>query len=216
MPAVYDQLDLGSCTAQAVCGAYAYLSERNGRPDLDPSRLFLYFNSRVIEGTEGYDSGAMIRDVIKSAVTDGVCHELQWPYLVRRFKDIPSGEAYGHAIQHKTLSYARISASVAQMRGMLAQGFPFIFGLTLFNSFMSDEVAKSGMVPFPEPGEPLIGGHAMLAVGYDNYARCFLVRNSWSSGWGDQGYCWIPYDYMGHSDLCDDRWVIRDTDEGRS
>lgn len=216
MPPVYDQLTLGSCTAQAVCGAYSYISERSGRPDIDVSRLFLYYNSRVIEGTTEFDAGAMIRDVIKSAVTDGICHELQWPYLVRMFKDIPSGEAYGHAIQHKALSYERISASVSQMRGILAQGFPFVFGLTLFDSFMSDMVAKTGVVPFPELGEPLIGGHAMLAVGYDNGDRTFLVRNSWSTGWGDQGYCKIPYDYMGHADLCDDRWVIRDTDGGRS
>lgn len=212
-PPVYDQGQLGSCTGNAIAGAMQFI-RRNARPpltpDFDPSRLFIYYNERVMEGTVDTDSGAMIRDGIKSVAKLGVCPEVpDWPYDIARFADRPPTYAYQAALAHRAISYRRLINSTAQLRGCLASGSPFVFGFSVYESFESENVAQSGVVPMPQADERQLGGHAVMAVGYDDASQRFIVRNSWGAGWGQQGYFTMPYAYLTESNLADDFWVIR-------
>jgi C1A family cysteine protease len=210
MPAVYDQLQLGSCTANGIAGAVQYERRRqNLGPDFVPSRLFIYYNERAMEGTVGTDSGAMIRDGIKSVASQGVCPEMEWPYVISQFAVTPPSNCYGEAVRFRALSYLSVPQTVTQMKGCLAQGFPIIFGFTVYESFESDAVARTGNVPFPGYNEAVLGGHCMLCVGFlDNY-QYFICRNSWGPAWGASGYCYLPYSYLTDAALASDFWTIR-------
>jgi len=208
-PSVYNQGPLGSCTANAIAGAIAFDQLKQALADpFTPSRLFIYYNERLIEGTVDEDAGAMIRDGIKSVAKQGAPHETLWPYTIARFRTRPVKPAYIDARKHPALLYERIMRDLDQCRGCLASGFPFVFGFSVFDSFESAAVAKTGKVPMPAPSERLLGGHAVLAVGYDHAARRFLVRNSWGPSWGRAGYFTMPYDYLIEAGLSDDFWSI--------
>jgi len=107
------------------------------------------------------------------------------------------------------VSYSRVSQTPSQMKGCLASGFPFVFGFTVYDSFESQDVAKTGVVPMPASGESVLGGHAVLAVGYDDGQQRFIVRNSWGTGWGMHGYFTMPYAYLTDRGLASDFWTIR-------
>ena len=208
-PPVYDQGELGSCTAHAIAGAVEFALMRQKAADVfTPSRLFIYYNERVIEGTVNEDSGAMLRDGIKSVARLGAPHERLWPYDIARFRARPAPAVYGDGLRHQALLYRRIMQRLDQMKGCLASGYPFVFGFAVYESFESARVAHTGVVPLPTPYEALLGGHAVAAVGYDDDRSAFLVRNSWGAGWGDHGYCTMPYAYLADSNLSDDFWVI--------
>src|SRR6266567_2051153 len=207
-PPVYDQGNLGSCTANAIAAAYQFEQRAQKAPDWVPSRLFIYYNERVIEHTVDSDSGAMIRDGVKSVAKQGVCPETAWPYLIEMFATRPPIDAYRVALQNRALTYRRVPRSLTQMKGCLAAGAPFIFGFSVYASFESVEVARTGLVPMPGGGEELLGGHAVLAVGYTDATQRFLVRNSWGSGWGRAGYFSMPYAYLLDRGLASDFWTI--------
>src|SRR4029077_8900320 len=158
-PAVYDQGMLGSCTANAIGGAIEFDRLKQSLPDFVPSRLFIYYNERVIEGTVNLDSGAMIRDGIKSVASQGVCPEPEWPYIISNFAEKPSAQAYEDAESDRAVSYQSLVQDLGQMRGCLASGYPFIFGFTVYESFESPGVAQTGHVPMPGPSERAVGGH---------------------------------------------------------
>jgi len=207
--AVEDQGDLGSCTANALVGNLEFLCRKHTqRTPPNYSRLFVYYNERVIEGTVGEDSGAMLRDGVKSLVKKGACLESAWPYFVQRFARKPPSVAYTAAQRHRVTSYHRI-VSLLEMRQCLAEGYPFVFGFSVYDSFVSAAVAKSGIVPMPDRLETQLGGHAVMAVGYDDVARTLLVRNSWGTSWGMRGYFTMPYDYVASTELADDFWTLR-------
>jgi C1A family cysteine protease len=208
MPRVYDQGELGSCTANAIGAAFEFSQIKQGQTDFMPSRLFIYYNERAIEGTIDTDSGAMIRDGMKSVAKLGVCTEETWPYDIPRFTEKPPRKAYTEAKKHQALVYRRVLGQLHQMQGCLAQGYPFVFGFSVYESFMSPEVAQTGKVPLPPRGEQLIGGHAVLAVGYDDAEQSFIVRNSWGTSWGIKGYCMMPYGYLTDSQLARDFWAV--------
>jgi len=209
-PPVYDQGALGSCTANAIAGALQFDEMKQAEADaFTPSRLFIYYNERVIEGTVDEDSGAMLRDGIKSVAKQGAPHEVLWPYRITKFRDKPSAAAYTDAAKHQALLYQRVPRTRDQMKGCLAEGYPFVFGFSVYESFESAAVARSGVVPMPSPRESLLGGHAVLAVGYDDATARFLLRNSWGGGWGQAGYGTIPYDYLLDANLSDDFWTVR-------
>jgi C1A family cysteine protease len=209
-PDVYDQGQLGSCTANAIGAAFEFeLMKQKAVSIFVPSRLFIYYNERAIEHTVSIDSGGMIRDGVKSINQQGVCPEKMWPYNIDMFTKKPSAECYTDAKKHQALSYQRISRKLEQMQSCLAEGYPFIFGFTVYDSFESEAVAKSGKLDMPKPSEKECGGHAVLAVGYDNSSNRFIVRNSWGDKWGIKGYFTMPYEYLLNENLSDDFWSVR-------
>ncbi len=209
-PPVYDQGELGSCTAQAIAAALQFDQIRQAQSDVfTPSRLFIYYNERAIEGTIEEDAGAMLRDGIKSVVRHGAPHEPLWPYVVARFTRTPGAAVYRDAAEHQALLYERVVQSERELKGCLASGFPFVFGFSVYESFERARVERTGAVPMPAPGESVVGGHAMLAVGYDDTARRFVVRNSWGDAWGRRGYGTMPYAYLLDRALAADLWAIK-------
>jgi C1A family cysteine protease len=208
-PPVYDQGQLGSCTANAIAAAIQYDEIKQGLPSRAPSRLFVYYNERAIEGTVSTDSGAMIRDGIKSVNKVGVCPESEWPYLIRNYAKQPLHLCYLHAADTEAVQYQRVTRDLDHMRACLADGYPFVFGFSVYASFESRVVALDGVVPMPKRGESLLGGHAVMAVGYDDASDRFIVRNSWGTQWGDGGYCTMPYAYLTTRGLSSDYWTIR-------
>jgi C1A family cysteine protease len=208
-PPVYDQGQLGSCTGNGIAGAIEFDRLKLGKKTFTPSRLFIYYNERVMEGDVNQDNGAQIRDGIKSVATVGAPPEADWPYDIRKFADKPPEAAYKDAKLDLVSSYARVAQALSQMQGCLAEGYPFVFGFTVYESFESAKVAKTGIVPMPASGEKVVGGHCVVAVGYDDQKRAFIIRNSWGTGWGLKGYCLMPYEYLIRPNLADDFWTIR-------
>jgi C1A family cysteine protease len=209
-PPVYDQGPLGSCTANAIAGAIQFDQGKQGAKVFMPSRLFIYFNEREMEGSAGSDSGGAIRDGVKSIAGQGVCAETEWPYDISRFAEKPPPQCYTDAQECQAISYRRLaSKNLDQLKGCLASGCPFVFGFTVYDAFGSDLVAKTGELSMPCPEEQTQGGHAVLAVGYDDAAGRFTVRNSWGADWGLSGYFTMPYAYLTCPDLADDFWAVR-------
>lgn len=219
--AVEDQGELGSCTGQAIASAIELLDIRpNGKRMpmraagaaagtwTDISRLFIYYNERRYIGTVREDSGAYIRDGIKSVSKIGAAKEALWPYDISRFRNKPPKEAYADAATRRFRSYERVT-DLDSMLACLAEGYPFVFGFTCYDAFLSEQVARTGVLNMPKAGEREQGGHAVLAVGYSLASKRFTVRNSWGEGWGRKGYFTMPFDYLADRNLSDDMWTIR-------
>jgi C1A family cysteine protease len=203
MPPVYDQGQLGSCTANALCASYEYLSKKMG------SRLFLYYNERKIENDINQDGGAELSDGIKSLCKNGICLESEWPYDTTKFAECPPEICYADALKNKTLKVKNIQNTLEGMKTCLSQGFPFVVGIKVYSEFETEEVAKTGMVPMPSATSQCLGGHAVCVVGYDDEKKLWGVRNSWgSANWGINGYFYLPYEYLTNSDLSSDLWAI--------
>jgi C1A family cysteine protease len=209
-PPIYDQGQLGSCTANAIAGMLEFDQIRQVEHSFVPSRLFIYYNERAKEGTVNEDAGAMIRDGVKVVAKQGYCDELGWSYDISRFAVKPPAFCYAYALKFKALSYQRIQVhNLHAMKACLALSFPFVFGFLVYESFESNEVASTGVMPMPQSGEQILGGHAVMACGYDDARQALLVRNSWGIDWGLAGYFWMPYAYLTASKLTDDFWTIR-------
>ncbi len=203
---IENQGRLGSCTANALAGHLQFLEKVSGQTYKDVSRLFIYYNERAVEGTVGFDSGAMIRDGIKALAKYGVCLESSWPYDISKFTRKPAAVCYKEGLKHRITSYHRLQ-TLGEMLNCLAEGFPFVFGFTVYESFESLKVAQTGLVPMPKKSERTLGGHAVMAAGYDQKQKRFIVRNSWGPQWGQAGYFTMPYAYF--KTLASDFWTIR-------
>ena len=222
LPPAYDQGQIGSCTANASAGAFEFALRKENLADFMPSRLFIYYNERAMEGHTGSDSGAQIRDGMASIAKQGVCPETEWPYDATpadpntgqfpagaRDGEKPTALCYADALRNLATSYLRVSQDLDQMRGCLASGYPFVLGFTVYQSFETQQVAQTGEAQLPAPGEQVVGGHAVLVTGYDDSQQRFLVRNSWGTGWGKDGYFTIPYAYLTNPQLASDIWTVR-------
>jgi C1A family cysteine protease len=207
-PTIYNQGNLGSCVANgtACCIQFGQIKYSFAHQFI-PSRLFIYYNTRVIENSVNSDSGTTIRDALISVNKQGACPETIWPYVTSKFAVKPTNQAYVSGSQHLVKTYTRVIFDLNQMKQCLIDGFPFIFGILLYTSF--DNIGSDGLVPVPNKNESLLGGHCMTCVGYDDGLQRFIVRNSWGTNWGDKGYCYIPYSYMSDSNNTFDLWTIR-------
>jgi C1A family cysteine protease len=220
MPPIYDQGQLGSCTANGIAGCLEYEAMRQGEPRVVPSRLFIYYNERAIEGTVNTDSGAQIRDGIKVVATQGAPPESEWPYSDADpgpFQKKPPPNVYTDAVKHEALVYKRIipGGPGAPIRSAVAAGYPVVFGFSVpayFEDGTWDPTSQSLRVP--GPNDQFIGGHCVLISGYDftrtrfpnNALKC---RNSWGSSWGMQGHYWMDAGWFDpNAGLVDDLWVI--------
>jgi C1A family cysteine protease len=217
-PPVYDQGNLGSCTANALSAAFECGKTKLKKKTFRPSRLFLYYNERVMINTVNSDSGAHLRDGIKSLNKQGICPEKDWTYNDSsapgaKFTQKPPASCYATALNNQILSYWKVTIALSSIKGCLAEGYPFAFGFTVYESFFSPQVAKKGIMPMPDIAtEQVMGGHAVLAVGYDDKKQMVLVRNSWGKTWGLGGYFWMPYAYISNTAYCQDFWTIRNVE----
>jgi C1A family cysteine protease len=212
-PAIEDQDALGSCTANAGVGIVEYFENRAFGTHTNASRLFLYKATRDLLGWTG-DTGAYLRTTMGALVLFGVPPEKYWPYVIAKFDTEPSGFLYAFAQNYQAISYFRVDpagtprdALLNRIKLLLAYGIPSMFGFTVYSSI--SQAAMSGEIPFPAPGEGVLGGHAIVAVGYDDNKKikndnpggiqtkgALLIRNSWGGGWGVDGYGWLPYEYL--------------------
>lgn len=206
-PQPYDQGELGSCTANALCGVISAVDEDR----MMGSRLFLYYNERKLENNICEDAGAYLSDGIASLETFGICPETMWPYDISKFTEEPPQTCYVTALDHQALQTKQLHNDIYEMKNALVQGQPFVVGIAIFDSFESDDVSRTGVVPMPNTvQEEMLGGHAVACVGYDDtkHGGVWIMRNSWGDVWGDKGYFYLPYAYLTDSSLSSDLWTI--------
>jgi len=207
-PPVYDQGDIGSCTANSSCCMYSSVYKKTVKTLFLPSRLFLYYNTRVLENTVGFDSGATLRNTLKSLSKTGVCPETLWPYSIQNLFRKPGTAAYSSATTNRAVAYASLdTTNLGTMKKVLVSGSVFVLGMLVYQSFMT--MNGTWTVPIPNTNkEKLLGGHAVCVVGYDDSKKCFLVRNSWGTRWGLKGNFWLPYSFVMNPRLAFDAWVL--------
>jgi C1A family cysteine protease len=214
-PPVENQLNLGSCTANAGVGLLEYYERRAFGKHIDASRLFLYKTTRNLLHWTG-DTGAYLRSTLQSLVLFGVPPEEYWPYAVADFDKEPTAFLYAFAASYQALSYYRLDPAgttktslLSAIKTNLAAGLPSIFGMTLYSSYLQATADNQGAIPYPLPADKIVGGHALMVVGYNDTLQikntgpgavattgALLIRNSWGTGWGGGGYGWLPYDYV--------------------
>ena len=205
-PPIYDQGELGSCTANACACIYQFGDTQN--KSFMPSRLFIYYNERILENDVSEDAGATLSDGIKTLQTYGVCPENLWTYDITKFAIKPPVSCYVQALNHKAITVTNIKQDITSMKNSLVSGYPFIVGVLLYSSFESDIVTKTGVVPMPLPTDEILGGHAVVCVGYNDTTQQWIMRNSWGTNWGVNGYFYLPYAYLLSTTLTSDLWNI--------
>lgn len=210
-PPSFDQGQAGSCTGESTKGHLQYRQtvDHTVNP-VEPSALFMYYNGRLLEGTQGRDDGASIRDVIKGVAQFGFASEACCPYsddpktVIRK----PVKACYDDAAKRAIKNYMRLNQNLNVIKARVAQGGAVSFGFSVYDSFEGPEIAKTGFMPMPEPGESILGGHAGVIMGYDDEKQMALVRNSWGPDWGDHGYFWMPYAFLVDPNYASDFWTI--------
>ena len=214
---VYNQRRISCCSANVLCAAYGLELKRqaefmnNSYLHFDPSCLFVYYNSRMYDGTTGENAGVSFCNALKAMNELGVCRESLWPYDRLKLADKPSSACYEDAIGNTIFKYEHIIQNIHQFRACLKEGFSFAFGFELYESFHCQENRKKGMMPIPSDEEiqstkPIL--HGVLAVGYDDNTECITVLNSWGKKFGDKGYFYMPYKYISEPKRAFDFWKI--------
>ncbi len=214
MPKVYDQGNLGSCVLNATGSAYAYLQEKSGMRQYMPARLFMYYETRRIEGTLTEDAGCEIRDAMKVIAKLGVPHEYLWPYDISKYTRQPRPKAYEDALLHQCIRYERVDVNETAVKLALAAEQMVVMGMTVYESFW--DVGPDGVVKTPSNTEFVEGGHSMKYVGYEKLpisSRLYAItKNSWDDTWGDHGYCYVPFDYGCNPYFAGDFWTITEVE----
>ena len=203
---IYDQGDIGSCTANAFCGAFKILDViKNGQITFEPSRLFVYYYERLMEGgNPEVDSGADVVDGENYVKNYGVCSESLWPYDTTKFAIKPPVRCSVEALNHKISSYEVFPMNkhlLNNIKQSIINHNPVMIGCAVYESFESEFTARTGMVTLPTQTENEIGGHEMCIVGYNDDKNLFTVMNSWGPNWGHGGFCYLPYDYITNPQL---------------
>jgi C1A family cysteine protease len=217
MPPVYNQLELGACTGNGVAAVLEHVESKQGQGSVTPSRLFIYYGERGIEGTVNEDSGAQIRDGIKVVASEGAPPETDWPYEISKFAEKPPAKAYEDAKQHEAIQYLRVlpGAAGSPIRTPILEGLPVVFGFSVPALFEGAWDPATQYLPLPTAGEKSIGGHCTVVVGWDFSLKrfpvnVFEIRNSWGHEWGDEGYFWMDAQWLSEPSLglSSDFWVI--------
>ncbi len=230
VPFVYNQGHLGSCTANAVCAAYAIDLEKEGKQVFIPSRLFVYYNTRVREETVCEDSGATLRETVKAFAKLGVCYEERprrnecprpfWSYdrCKTRFKQKPPPECYGAAKGNTVCRYESLKdhTKIDQIRACLDQEYPLVFSFQVFKQSFEKKARVGGIMCMPGPDDTHVDNHAVVAVGYNDARKRVTVLNSWGVHWGHNGYFYMPYDFITNEVYCFDFWKIEFANETTS
>lgn len=208
---IYDQGQLGSCVSNSISASLRWIFMRENKGIFNPSRLFIYYNGREIEGYDAAeDSGISIRGGFQSVGRNSVCGEDNWQYIEKNFSIKPPQGCYDAANTHNQFQYLGVAQNENIIKKCISDGYPISFGLILYDSFMSTTVARTGKVPVPDlTKDQRCGGHCVTITGYSDDSKCFTVLNSWSENWGDKGYCYIPYEYILNSQLASDFWSPR-------
>lgn len=217
VPKVYDQHTTNSCTANAVSYALTFLMlnekiQKAKHLKLPFSRMFIYYNTRLLEGTQRSDCGAQIRNTIKAVATKGACAENEWDFRTERIYEAPPETLYTEAENFLAPLYQKVdNTNKAAMVEILSEGYPLVGGIAVLSSFESRESAKTGIIPMPNvQAEQYLGGHALTFIGYNPQDDTFLGVNSWSTDWGKDGYFTIPAAYLCSAQLASDFWVIKE------
>lgn len=210
-PPIYDQGQLGSCTANAIAAHLDFNRHKQGEAFIEPSRLFIYYNERLHDGTVTQDAGSTIRESVQAVKTYGACPETEWPYVISQFTKSPASSCYTDATKYEDLTYLRVNRTVNDMKSCLAEGFPFVIGISVYESFEGETASKTGIIPMPSKSEQVLGGHALCVVGYItlNKKSYWIFRNSWGTSWGSSGYGFLPQAYLMNSGLSSDFWTLR-------
>lgn len=205
----WDQGQIGSCTGHGVGFCDMFARQQQGLLVYRPSRLAIYYGGRLLEGDTDQDSGAQIRDVMKSTAKVGVGPETLWPYDTTKFAVQPSPEYLAAAAKGTTTKYASAARNLNTFKQLIYNNFPVVMGFTVYESFESDAVAKSGVMPMPKRGESVLGGHCVVWIGWDDSTQTFETRNSWGTSWGDNGHFWMPYKVATNRGMSSDFWTIQ-------
>ena len=205
---VYDQGQIGSCTANSSLSAFRQLLIQESLGDFDGSRLSEYYWSRLEEGATKTDSGASIRDAVKVLAKRGCAPEALWPYNVAKIFVGPPAAVGTAAKKNIALLYQSVPLTQDAICQAVYKNGNVIIGISVYSSFESASVAKTGIVPLPAKTEQLLGGHAIHLVGYNLTKGWAIVKNSWGTSWGDAGYCYIPFSYLTNTSLASDFWTI--------
>jgi len=201
---MYDQGELGSCTANALCYSFVF-----NDPTYKPSRLFLYYNERMLDHDVPDDAGSTLTQGINALIKYGVCSESLWAYNISKFTNKPPATSYTEGLKHTVTSSFRVLQTVDSLKGCLIAGKPFVVGISVYESFESDTVTNTGYVPMPNVNtEQLLGGHAVICVGYNDTKKVWIMKNSWGANWGDHGCFYLPYAYLTDTSLSGDVWKI--------
>jgi C1A family cysteine protease len=226
---IEDQGSIGSCTAHAGVGLLEYFERKAFNRHIDASRLFLYKITRNLMREKG-DTGAYLRTTMGALAMFGVPPEEYWPYDISQYDREPTPFMYSFAKEFQSIKYMRLDQKanntvidrndvLTNIKASLCSQIPAMFGFTVYNGI--DQAGSTGAIPYPSEYESCTGGHAVMAVGYNDSkvikntldgsstTGAILIRNSWSTSWGDAGYGWLPYKYV-LTGLADDWWTIID------
>jgi C1A family cysteine protease len=212
---ILDQGELGSCVWNAIASANRYTQAEQKIETWTCSRLFGYYETRKRMDMINEDSGCVIRDAFKVINKVGAIPEREWPYNIEAFTSKPDERCYRHAAKHQSIVYARVPQNLFSLKAVLFEGYPVVFGFMVYESIDDPDVVKTGRIPMPHKKERALGGHAVLMVGWDDDMKCFLVQNSWGTGWGDGGFCWLPFKYATNLDLASDFWTLKRVEDGK-